>query len=206
MIILRTLFKPNKAKIFSSIMSQQNKKIIYNPMNTFFWKKEKKETEQMKKFKEINQEYKALKEIKQFMVKTDKTKSFISDAEKQKQEKAVLKAVKDYLDTYKFDDKFDELRFINLLSTVSYTYDNSKVLSDPRFADLIQEVAQDLRSFIDYRSITIFLNFCSYNDVNRPLIWENFNGVIRNKAEKFSFDEKLSILSSCNENNSAGYH
>lgn len=183
------------------------KQLIYNARKPFFWKKDSKkdtESETMKKFKEINKEFKIAKEFQRFNINTEKVKPYLSDAEKQKLEKSLKKVVDEYLETYKFDDKFKEQKFVGLLSQVSYAYDNSIILKDSRFADLIEKIASDVRDFKDFRSIALFLSFCSHNDVNRPLIWENFNAVIRNLYQKISFEERFTVLMSCNSKNESG--
>ena len=189
--------------VFSSL-KKQHLQIVNKPLNTFFWNKKGNDNEAMKKFKEMNKDFKNVKQAQRFTINRDKVKTYLSDEERKKQEKILKNVFEEYITTYKFDTKFDEIKFIALLAAISYTYENSFILNDPRFQELIKETASNIRDFKIMRNLIQFLSFCStYGNVQDPLIWENFNSVIRNYSKNFSFEDKITILSSINEANAS---
>ncbi len=189
--------------VFSSL-KKQHLQIVNKPLNTFFWNKKGNDNEAMKKFKEMNKDFKNVKQAQRFTINRDKVKTYLSDEERKKQEKILKNVFEEYITTYKFDTKFDEIKFIALLAAISYTYENSFILNDPRFQELIKETASNIRDFKIMRNLIQFLSFCStYGNVQDPIIWENFNSVIRNYSKNFSFEDKITILSSINEANAS---
>jgi hypothetical protein len=177
---------------------------FYKPVRTFIFDKKKKEDENMKRFKQLNQEFKNNRESRKFQIAQQKIKPGISDQEVKKQTQAAQKIVDSYLESYKFETKFDEMKFLNMISEVSYCYDNKSIIENPRFADLIQEKADNLSEFKDLRVACLFLSFCSNNDVNRPQIWGNFNSFFKNNLKRLGFEEKYIILTSYTEKNKSG--
>jgi len=201
MLSFQNLFKTCATRAMFSALKKQPIQLVNKPYNSFFWRKKENDNDAMKKFKEMNKEFKNLKQSQKFTINTEKVKTYLGEDERKKQEKNLKKKFDEYISTYKFDTTFDEIKFIGLLSAISYTYDNAFILDDPRFKQLIQESAQNIRNFKVTRSLIQFLSFCSYTNMQDPLIWENFNSVLRNHSKNFVFEDKVTILSSINETN-----
>ena len=100
----------------------------------------------------LQDQLKQYKEEKKFMIRKPFDQNyFVSEAEKQKQHKDANEAIQKYLREYKFEQPFIEINFIELLSKISQTVENKKILERKDFQDLLLERAEKSYLFKDFR-------------------------------------------------------
>ncbi len=153
------------------------------------------------RFKNLNSMYQDYKNKNKFEIHKpyEKTKYFITENQKTKQREELQKILKDFTVNYHDLDIFNEQSFMNLLKVVSNTYDNSSVLEDAKFLEIIQRNVDNLNKFTNFNNAILLMSFCNYHKIEKEEIWRIFKAYIFNNYRDFQYATKILVLCSFNE-------
>lgn len=193
-----------KILLSKSLLLLKSSKILCNQFRTSYnFSENLKENE--KRFIELNKNYQQYKEMHRFDIHKPYKKSnyFITDSQKKKQKDELITAFNNYLKNYGKFDFLEENKFMDLLSKVSFTYDNEFILKDDKFINLIIKTSEKLNKFSNYNNVILFMSFCSFQKINIKEIWNIFESFLLNNSTDFSFATRILILCSYTEENSS---
>ena len=186
------------------IISTSRKISLINTFKSFIPKKiaafsqvETIKLEKEKKHNELNKKLQEYRNFHQFDIyKTSELQNkFISESQKHKQTLELSIVYKNFEDSIKNGfENFEEKKFMLLLSKISQTLDNSIVMKNPRFQEIIEKLALKPTFFKDYINFCLFIGFCSVNKLENNEIWSCFQSYIMNIKDNLSSEAKCMIL------------
>lgn len=153
------------------------------------------------RFKNLNSMYQDYRNKNKFELHKpyEKSSYFITETQRAQQKKELTTIFKDFSKNYHDLDIFNEEMFMNLLKIISITYENSFMLEDPKFLNMIQKNVDNLNKFTNYNNVVLLMSFCNYHKIENNEIWSTFKSYIFNNYKDFKYPTKVLTLCSFNE-------
>lgn len=153
--------------------------------------------ENEKKHKEMNKKFQDYKLNHQFDLEKPShlASKFTTESQKKKEIKE-LKALFEIFQTSMKDEfkNFDEKAFMYFISKITHTHDNTIVIDDPKFEEMIKKLAIKINMFKDFKHSCFFICFCSISKLNYAEIWDCFTSYILNNQDKMQVELKCMLL------------